>query len=362
MFDVPLIQVHRDLGATIGEFAGWQVPMNYGSVIDEHRLVRSNIGLFDISHMGRILVQGEDSTYFLDKLIAKNVMKLKPGRAIIPTAMLNENGGFIDDVSVYMINQSNYLIVCNAINREKVTKWLKSHSDNLNVNIEDITFTTAMFALQGPRALDFMSKYVNNAEKLGVGDFMLNINILGIEVFMLSGGGWTGEKGYEIIVKKELAEKLYKSLINEGIKPVGIIARDTLRLEAGFLLYGSDIDESITPLEARYWVFTLKKADYIGKQALEKQLKDGVSKVRVGLVIKDRSPIPRHGSKVLVGGVEVGYVTSGGYSPILEKNIAMAYMRPSHALIGGSADVEIRGKTFESKIVDFPFVRGSLFQ
>jgi aminomethyltransferase len=362
MFDVPLLHVHKDLGATLGEFAGWQVPMNYGSVIDEHKLVRSSVGLFDISHMGRILVQGKDSPQFLDKLIAKNIMKLKPGKAIMPTAMLNEHGGFIDDVTVYMMDQTNYLIVCNAINREKVIKWMRMHSNNFNVNINDITFDTAMFAVQGPKALEFMSKYVTNAEKLGIGDFVLNVNMFGVEIFMLSGGGWTGEKGYEIIVKKEVAEKLYKSLINEGLNPVGIIARDTLRLEAGFLLYGSDIDEHITPLEARYWVFTLKKSDYIGKQALEKQLKEGVSKVRIGLVIKDRSPIPRHGSKVLISDVEVGYVTSGGYSPILEKNIAMAYMKPTHALIGGSVDVEIRGKTFEAKIVDFPFVRGSLFQ
>lgn len=361
-FDVPLIHVHKNLGATIGEFAGWNVAMNYGSVIDEHKLVRSSIGLFDISHMGRILVQGKDAVFFLDRLIAKNIMKLKPGKAIMPTAMLNEHGGFIDDVTVYMIGQSDYLIVCNAINRDKVIKWMKDHSNNFSISINDITFDTVMLAVQGPKSPEFMSKYVSNIEKLGIGDFMLNVNLLGTEVFMISGGGWTGEKGYELIVKKEYGEKLYKSLINEGLNPVGIISRDTLRLESGFLLYGSDIDENTTPLEARYWVFTLKKLDYIGKQALEKQLKDGVQKVRVGLIMKDRGPIPRHGSKVLVSGIEVGYVTSGGYSPILDKNIAMAYMKPTHALIGGTADVEIRGKTFEAKIVDFPFVRGSLFQ
>ncbi len=357
LLEVPLKRLHEELGARFGEFAGWSVPMAYGSVVDEHMAVRRGVGVFDVSHMGRILVEGPGAQETLDYLVAKKVSKLKPGRAIMPTAMLNEEAGFVDDVTVYMLGEERFLVVCNAVNRGKVVEWIKSHEQG-RVDVEDITERTVMLAVQGPGSRGALEG-VAGIDGLRPGVFYTGHEVFGFRVLMVGGGGWTGEVGYELIAEPGEARGIYEELLRRGVKPVGIASRDTLRIEAGYVLYGHEIDESTTPLEARYWVFSYKKKGYIGYEALKRQLLEGVGRVRVGLLLGAPGPIPRGGSKIYLEGREVGVVTSGAWSPVLRAPIAMGYVKAGHALMGLKVSVEVRGRLYPARIVDFPFVTPS---
>jgi aminomethyltransferase len=357
MLTTPLKQVHIELGAKMGEFAGWEVAMNYTSNIEEHMSVRNAIGLFDVSHMGRITIKGKDSTEFLDYVTTKNVLKLSPGKISIPTAMLNYNAGVVDDISLFMLDDKEYLIVCNAINRDKNINWLNKIAKEKNYSIEilDITFKTCMLAIQGRKIKDFEENELNlNIERES---FLRNIKVLDCKVEIISKSGWTGESGYELILEIDEGKKLWKKLIEKGIKPCGIITRDSLRLEAGFLLYGNEISEEINPLEARYWIFSLNKGDYIGRKELESLLEKGVEKIRVGLIMKDKGPLPRKGNEIYSGNKKIGYITSGGYSPILEKGIAMGYIHSGFFFLGGTVKIKIRDKMYDSKIAEPPFFK-----
>jgi len=357
MFVTPLKQIHIEMGANMGEFAGCEVVTNYTSSIEEHLAVRNGIGLFDVSHMGRIIVKGKDSTQFLDYVTTKNVLKLSPGKISIPTAMLNYEAGFVDDISLFMLDEKEYLIVCNAINREKNIQWLNciAKEKNYSVEIIDITFKTCMLALQGRKIKDFEERELNlNIER---DSFLKNIKILDCKVEILSKSGWTGENGYELILEIEEGKKIWKKLLTIGIKPCGIVARDSLRLEAGFLLYGNEISEEINPLEARYWIFSFNKGEYIGRKKLESLLEEGINKIRIGLVMKDKGPLPRKGNEIYSGNKKIGYITSGGYSPTLDKGIAMGYVEPKFFFLGGSVKIKIRDNMFEAKIIEPPFFK-----
>ena len=356
----PLHDVHVELKASFGEFASWQMPLTYTSGIKEHLAVRENAGIFDISHMGRIIIKGDESLTFLQKLVPKDLSEVPPGYMSGPTAFLNENAGFKDDVMLYNMG-NKWLIVCNAVNREKILDWLNHWKTKwgANVEIKDETFNIAMLALQGPNSAKYMEEIgLNTVLDLQMLQFKTNVESKYGALFLVSRSGWTGEDGFEILGKPEVVGRIFKELVEKGVAPAGLAARDTLRLEMGFVLYGHDIDENITPIEARYWVWTPGKKGYVGYEALIKKLKKGVDRIRIGLKMKKKvKAIPREGDKIVIEGVEVGTITSGNYSPTLKRGIAMGYINSRHALIGLGVEVNIRGRFYPGKLSDFPLYK-----
>jgi len=359
----PLLDTLRKLGASEGVFAGVRVAMDFGNPLEEHVYTRKFCTVFDLSHMGRILVTGTSALEFLDKVIPKDLAKAKRGFMFGPTALLNDKAGFVDDVMLYYMDRDSWLIVCNAVNVSKVLDWLHSCATRLgfnDVSIENLTERLAMIAVQGPKSVELLSKVLGlDLAPLARMQFLQNVSIAGYKLYILSRSGWTGEDGFELIGEPEHLSKIFEELVKLGAKPAGLIARDSLRIEMGFCLYGNEIDEDTTPIEARYWVFDAgKKSDYIGKQALMEKLRRGAEKVRLGIRMKKSVRlVPRKGYRVYVMDREVGYVTSGTYSPILNRCIAQAYINSSHALPGLEVNVEIRGKLYPGKLVDFPFIK-----
>jgi len=346
MFSTPLLDIELKLNADIGEFAGWQMPMKYSSYQEEHMAVRSSAAFFDLSHMGRLKVTGKIDEF--DFLIAKNFRNSQNNKMVGPTAFLNDKAGFIDDVMTYKVNDSEFLVVTNAINREKVINWIKNNS---SLNVEDLTFKYVMIAIQGKTVWNYIEK-----TELQPLEFKLNTKFLGEDVFLLSRSGWTGEDGVEVWGTPEVASRIIQKIISVGVKPAGLICRDSIRQEMGFVLYEEDIDENITPLEARYWVFSLDK-QFVGKERIIEQLKTGVDKIRIGLKLKkgERS-IPRKGNKIKIFDKEIGQVTSSTFSPYLNRVIGMGYIDSKHSLFGYSVDIEVRNKLVEAKMQDFPFI------
>jgi len=359
---IPLREVHKELGAEFGEFEGWETPMIYESTVKEHLAVRSNAGVFDVSHMGRILLRGSHVYDFLEYMVPKSLSKVGVGSMSGPTALLNENAGFRDDVMLYNLGENEWMLVCNAANIEKVLGWLKSWRSKLgyDVEIENATAKLAMLALQGPRSSEYM-------EKLGADDSILGLKMLRFQrdvqlgdtkTFLVSRSGWTGEDGFEIIAEPRNAAVVLRRLVEMGVKPAGLAARDTLRLEVGFVLYGHDIDEETNPLEARYWVYTPGKTNYVGYEALREIIRKGAERVRVAVKMKKgERGIPRENYRILVEGEEIGRITSGNYSPVLRRGIGMGYVESKHALIGLEVQIDIRGRIRRAKILDFPLLK-----
>ncbi|BFH74260.1 glycine cleavage system aminomethyltransferase GcvT [Sulfurisphaera javensis] len=346
MFSTPLLDIESKLNADIGEFAGWQMPMKYSSYQEEHMAVRTSAAFFDLSHMGRLRVKGNIDQF--NYLIAKDIRNTPVNNMVGPTAFLNDKGGFVDDVMSYKVSDNEFLIVTNAINREKVIHWIESNS---SLEVEDLTFKYAMIAIQGRNVWNFIEKI-----ELKPLEFRLNTKFLGEEVFLLSRSGWTGEDGVEVWGVPETISKIIQRLVSVGVRPAGLICRDSIRQEMGFVLYGEDIDENTTPVEARYWVFSLDK-QYVGREKIIEQLKNGVEKIRVGLKLKkgERS-IPRKDNKIKLLDSEIGYVTSSIFSPYLNRVIGMGYINSKHAIFGYSVNIEIRNKQVEAKLQDFPFI------
>lgn len=365
MLKTPLINLHKSFKANLGEFAGWITAMDFGDPIKEVIETRNNVTIFDISHMGRIKLEGKDAFKLLDFLVPKDLSKIIEGAMSGPTAFLNEKAGFKDDVMLYKLSENEWFIVCNAVNREKILNWLNKWKTKLSyeVNIKDETFNLALIALQGPKAPNILELLGGrDAVNLKIMNFIRNVKVVGNETFLISRSGWTGEEvrsaGYEIITTPKHAEQIFKKAIELGAIPAGLIARDILRSEMGYVLYGEDINEETNPLEARYWVFTKGKTDCIGCDELSNIIKNGVSKIRIGFRLKKGVRIiPRHGYKVYIDDVNIGYVTSGTFSPTLNRSIAMGYVNSSHALIGLEVEINIRGKYYKAKIVDFPFIK-----
>jgi aminomethyltransferase len=364
---IPLLDVHRELGGNPGEFAGWTTVIDYGSVVEEHMAVRKAVGFFDLSHMGRIILEGPDVVKLLDKLVPRS-LDSSEGMMVGPTAFLTESAGFIDDVMLYNMG-SRWMFVPNAANIEKDREWVEEWASKLNMNVKivDRTSEWVMFAVQGPRAVELMKLLGAPREVLDLKllRFITDVKLenANAKAVLISRSGWTGEDGFEIIAEVSEGEKILRKAAEllpklEG-KLCGLGARDSLRMEVGFVLYGHEIDETITPVEARYWWVYQPgpKEDCIGCKALREAFKRGASKVRVGLKLSKKARVvPRQGDKIYVEDVEVGYVTSGAYSPILKRSIAQAYIKPTHALIGFTVDVERRGKRYSAKIAEFPLV------
>lgn len=357
-----LYEFHKQTGR-MTLFAGFEMPLWYKGIIPEHMAVRDKVGIFDITHMGRALISGPESQAFLNYVTTNDVARLTPLSAHYST-MCNEEGGIKDDFILSRLEPEKFLMVYNAANRKKDYEWLAQHSKSFNIKVEDVSHIIAMFAVQGPKAQKTLQKIADSdlskIERFKCGWTKLH----GVNVF-LSRTGYTGEDGFEIFVwdtplsNPVKAEKVWNAILEAGrdfgIEPCGLGARDTLRLEAGMCLYGNDIDENTTPLEARLrFVVKFKKENFIGKDALLKQKAEGVKRKRVGLRMLEKS-IPRLHYEVWKNGLMIGRVTSGTFSPVLECGIAMAYVPTEHAVENSTVMVKIRDKLVKAEVVKFPF-------
>jgi len=347
-----LYDAHVKAGAKLVDFHGWDMPLNYGSQIEEHNAVRNDSGIFDVSHMTIVDVAGLEAKAFLRYLLANDVAKLSvPGKAQY-SSMLNEQGGVIDDLIVYYFSDESYRLVVNSATRDKDMKWIESVAGNFQVTITEQP-ELAMVALQGPKAEEKL-KLVLSEEHFAAVKGMKPFLSQQVGDLFIATTGYTGEKGYEIVVPATEVEALWDALLNVGVQPCGLGARDTLRLEAGMNLYGQDMDESISPLAANMaWSVAFEPAerDFIGRAALERMKEAGHDKL-VGLVMKDKGVL-RHGQKVIVEGGE-GVITSGSFSPTLGFSIAMARVPKP---FGETAEVEIRKKLVTVAVVKPGFVR-----
>lgn len=349
----PMYQQHLTLKGQMVDFAGWQLPARYQGVMEEHHAVRQHAGLFDVSHMTIVDIDGPDAAAFLRRLVANNIDKLTtPGKALY-TCMLNEQGGILDDLIVYYFANNDYRIVVNAATRDQDMAWIKLQSKSLNVNITERP-ELALLALQGPDAEAHLQRQLpKKSDDIAQ---LKPFNALRDTDTIIARTGYTGEDGFEIMLPAAAAVTLWEQLIQAGVTPCGLGARDTLRLEAGMCLYGQDMDSSVSPLASGLsWTVAWEPEDreFIGRQALLDQLEQGVTQKLVGLVLDQRAVL-RSGYKVFSGDNEVGIVSSGTFSPTIEKSIGMARIEKD---VSGSCEVEIRGKRLPARIVKPMFVR-----
>ncbi len=359
----PLHEVHRREGGKIVEFAGWEMPVEYTGIRQEHLAVRTGVGLFDLSHMGEIEVRGRGAAAFVNYLVTNDVDRLEPGQCLY-SCMCGPDGGILDDLLVYRFPDETagtprYWLVVNASNREKVVEWMESHIPG-DAWMKDLSLSTALLAVQGPQAQAFLQPFTQtDLEQIGY-YHLTEGTVAGIPG-VISRTGYTGEDGFELYVPWERAEELWNALrASEGIVPIGLGARDTLRLEAGYSLYGHEINELTTPLDAGLgWVVRWSKADFIGKAALARQKEGHVRKAIVGLEMLGRG-IPRQGYPVEGPDGAVGVITSGTYSPSLSKGVALASVDIAQRAEGTELSVSVRGRLEPARVVRPPFVRGSV--
>lgn len=351
-----LNETHRALGAKMVDFGGWDMPISYGSQIEEHHAVRRGAGMFDVSHMTVVDLRGARTREFLRHLLANNIDKLKsPGKALY-SCMLNEAGGVIDDLIVYFLADDFFRAVVNASTRDKDVAWITRQAASFDVSVTERP-DFAMIAVQGPAARDKVLGLLApepRAKVAKLGKFAA-IEVDGPDSpLFIARTGYTGEDGFEVVVPEGQAVALWKRLADAGVAPAGLGARDTLRLEAGMNLYGQDMDESISPWEANLgWTVALDEGrDFIGRSALESQKARGDHRVMVGLVMDDKGVL-RHGQRVATAGGD-GEILSGSFSPTLGKSIAFARVPPGQ---GGALHVDIRGKLVPVRVVKYPFVR-----
>ncbi len=349
---------HVKLGARMVDFAGWHMPVQYTSIIEEHNTVRNNVGLFDVSHMGEVIVKGEDALPFLNKLVPQDLTKLVERKAIY-CQMTNKSGGIIDDLIIYKIENEKYLIIFNASRIDEDLNWMVRNKNGFNVDVINESHNYSLLAVQGPKACDLM-------KSIGLEDLPPFFSIKRAELFnvnlWVSRTGYTGEDGVEILVRNEFSEMLWDKILEAGkdlgIKPIGLGARDTLRLEAALHLYGNDLDEDTTPVEAglAWSVAKDKLDDYNGKEVIMEQLKTGGRKKLIGLKMLDKG-IARHGYEVYDKDKKIGVITSGGISPVRGENIALAYIdnNPDYKL-DSIIGVMIRDKIHNAQIIKKPFV------
>lgn len=355
------------MGAQFVEYAGWEMPLSYTSLAEEHMAVRNAVGIFDASHMGEFSVKGPKALDFLQSVTTNDVSRLAVGSAQYST-ITNELGGTKDDIFVYRLGESDYMIVCNAANVAKIGSWL-AEKNREGTEIKDITLTTTLFAIQGPKALSTLQELTDfDLGKLK--RFEAAWVDLGGAIALVSRTGYTGEDGFEIFLTNEpmespkRAEALWMAIMksgeSHGIKACGLGARDTARLEAGLCLYGKELTEEISPLEARIeYAVNLEKGNFVGSDALREQKKSGLKKVRVGLRMLELG-IPRHGHEIFKNGAKVGSVSSGTFSPLLKVGIAMGFV-PPETKAGEILSIEIHERKRAAKVVEWPFYNPSMY-
>ena len=349
-----LYQSHLAIGAKMAHFAGFEMPMQYSGVVNEHLAVRHKVGIFDVSHMGEILVSGPNAIDLIQYVFSNDAQNLDVGQAQYGY-MPNAKGGIIDDLLVYRTDSQSYLLVVNAANIEKDWNWLLTHNKVFGASLQNQSDQWSLIALQGPQATSVLAKLTNT--DIGSIPFYRFVygKVAGIDQVLISATGYTGSGGYELYVPNEGAEKIWNSLIQNGAEPCGLAARNTLRIEMGYCLYGNDIDDTTSPISAGLsWCTALSK-DFVSKDQIEKQIVNGVSKKRVGFIVNERG-IPRQ-SYGLVDANEndIGIVTSGTQSPCLEKGIGIGYVDREKAIVGNIIYVSIRNKQVPATITSLPF-------
>ena len=354
-----LYNIHEKLGAKIVEFAGFMMPIQYSSIIAEHKAVRNSVGVFDVSHMGEVFVTGEKALDFVQHITVNDASKLFPGR-VQYSAMCYPDGGIVDDLLVYKISDSEFMLVINASNTEKDFNWINVNN-KFGVKLKNMSDEYSLLAVQGPKSKDVVQKICNKELNLKYYHFFY-AKAAGYDA-IVSRTGYTGELGYEIYFKgdEKIAEDIWAKIFEAGkefdIQPVGLGARDTLRLEMGFCLYGNDIDQTTNPLEAGLsWITKLSKEEFIGEDALLQIKADGLKR-KLMPFISDEKAFPRHGYDLVCNGEKVGMITSGTVSPVLDKPIALGYVESSYANGNSKISFLIRGKDVPAKITKLPFIK-----
>ncbi len=355
----PLLDLHRELGGKIVPFAGWSMPIQFAGVMEEHRCVREKVGLFDVSHMGEIEVRGAGALDYLQHLITNDASTLTDG-SILYSVMCYVDGGVVDDLLVHRYSEDHYFLCVNASNTDKDFEWATLQAKGFDVKVDNISSQTSQLALQGPEAVETLKALTDeNIESIPYYHFILG-KVKGVDC-VISRTGYTGEDGFELYLSSESAGGMARHLMEagapHGIQPIGLGARDTLRLEMGYALYGQEITADIHPLEARLgWVVKLDKADsFCGKEALIKAKTEGLKRRLVGLKMQERG-VPRSHYKILKEGAPVGEVTSGTFSPTLNTGIAMGFVPVEQSKPGETFEVEIRGQGVAAQVVPLPFV------
>ena len=367
LLKTPLHQKALETGARMVEFAGWEMPVQFSSLLEEHKSVRNKAGIFDISHMGIFLIEGEKAKNALQYLVPSDLYRIGPGEACY-TVLLNNKAGIIDDLIIYDLgrkekNKESLLVVVNASRTKDDLEWLEKHLYKKNISINDAKKDQIFIAVQGPESIKILEKITNqtltNIPNFGHRNIKLTTgNNKSDQNIFISRTGYTGEEGFELLLPSSSGSDLWDRLIEEGVQPCGLGARDTLRLEASMHLYGHELNMSTSPLEAGLgWLVHLEmKADFIGREILEEQGKEGPDKRLVGIKLEGRG-IARQGYKVRSKGQLVGEITSGSWSPSLQEAIAFAYVPTQISTVGTSLEIEIRGKEYQAKIVKRPFYR-----
>lgn len=359
MKHIPLKHVHEGLGAKMVDFAGFYMPVQYEGVNIEHETVRNGVGVFDVSHMGEFLLTGDNALALIQKVCSNDASTIEIGKAQY-TCLPNENGGIVDDLIIYRMKENQYLLVVNASNIDKDWNWISKHND-LGVEMKNLSDDYSLLAIQGPKAVEAMQSLtsVNLSEipyySFKAGDFA------GIENVIISATGYTGSGGFEIYCKNEEVEQIWTKIFEAGapfgIKPIGLAARDTLRLEMGFCLYGNDINDTTSPLEAGLGWITKFTKDFIASDILKKQKEEGVKRKLVGFELLERG-IPRHDYEIVdKDGHVIGIVTSGTMAPSLGKGIGMGYVTTENSKVDSEIFIRIRKNDIPAKVVKMPFYK-----
>ena len=351
-----LLEKHISLGAKIVDFAGFRMPLSYSSVTDEHNYVRENVGVFDVSHMGEFEISGNNSTKFIQFICSNDIMKLKPGKAQY-NCLVKDNGGIIDDLIVYKIDEEKYLLVVNANNIEKDLDWIKSLNKDYSCSINNISDRISLLAVQGPKANLLCERFTKeNLKSLSNYSFILG-TFAGIDNVIISKTGYTGSGGFELYIPNNNVEQIWDELFNVEdlkVKPIGLAARDTLRLEMGYCLYGNDINELVTPVEANLGWITKVETNFIGSKSIKEQIQNGIKKKLVGFVINEKG-IPRKGYEIFDKSENlIGEVTSGTFSPVLKKGIGLAYIEKK--ISSKEIYLKIRNNFIKLEVVKTPFI------
>jgi aminomethyltransferase len=352
----PFYQIHIKLGARMVPFSGFFMPVQYQSIIKEHEGVRNNAGIFDISHMGEFILEGDNVFDFLQYIMINdlNLLEVNKGQY---SCMCYENGTVVDDLVYYEESPTRFRMIVNASNVDKDFKWLNEHTGNFNVKITNLSSERCRLAFQGPNSDELLQKLVDVDLSQINRFYFSHCSLKDITIF-IARTGYTGERGFEISLENKYAEKVWDHLYNTGATPAGLGARDSLRLEACYSLYGHEISDSITPIEAGlFWLVKPKEGiDYIGKEILIHQKSEGTDRILVGLNLLEKGII-RDDYKIFYSGKQIGYVTSGGYSPTLKKTIGLGLVEKQHSELNTEIKIEIRSKLVKGIIVEIPFYR-----
>ncbi len=356
---IPLNDLHIELGAKMAPFAGFQMPVRYSGDLEEHLTVRGGVGVFDVSHMGEFLIEGEKALDLIQKICTNDASVLEPGK-VQYSCFTNSAGGIIDDLLVYCLEKDRYMLVVNAGNIDKDWQWLCDNNTE-NVRLSNISDDTALFAVQGPKAAGVVQKLTStDLTRIPYYSFVKG-EVAGIKDVLISATGYTGAGGFELYADKGYALKLWKELFkageSDGIKPIGLGARDTLRLEMGFCLYGNDIDDTITPLEAGLGWITKFSKEFTASKKLQEQKMKGVEKKLIGFELEERGVPRSHYDIVDAQGQKIGYVTSGTLSPSLNKGIGLGYIATAYANPGEKIYISVRNKSLSAKIIKLPFFK-----